>query len=107
MLRGSGINWDLRKSQSYEIYNKLAFNVPLGVTGDCFDRYLIRIVEMKQSLKIIEQCLNYIPTGPIKTSDNKICPPTKAEIKQYMEVNLPIISKFIPTEFQYLQMKLI
>lgn len=85
MLRGSGISWDLRKSQPYEIYNKVNFIVPVGVTGDCFDRYLIRIQEMKESLKIISQCIEYIPVGIIKTSDNKICPPTKAELKQSME----------------------
>ena len=71
MLRGSGINWDLRKSQPYEIYNKLSFDVPSGTNGDCYDRYLIRIFEMKESLKIIEQCLNQIPSGLVKSSDNK------------------------------------
>jgi NADH dehydrogenase (ubiquinone) Fe-S protein 2 len=85
MLRGSGINWDLRKSQPYEIYSKLNFDVPVGITGDCYDRYLIRINEMKQSLKIIAQCIESIPNGLIKTNDNKICPPTKAELKQSME----------------------
>jgi NADH dehydrogenase (ubiquinone) Fe-S protein 2 len=65
MLRGSGIKWDLRKSQPYEIYSKLEFEVPVGITGDCFDRYLIRINEMKQSLKIISQCIELIPTGLI------------------------------------------
>jgi NADH dehydrogenase (ubiquinone) Fe-S protein 2 len=85
MLRGSGINWDLRKSQPYEIYDRLNFDVPVGITGDCFDRYLIRINEMKQSLKLIFQCIDSIPIGLIKTNDNKICPPTKAELKQSME----------------------
>jgi NADH:ubiquinone oxidoreductase subunit D len=85
MLRGSGINWDLRKSQPYEIYDKLDFDVPVGITGDCFDRYLIRINEMKQSLKIISQCIDNIPVGLVKTNDNKICPPTRAELKQSME----------------------
>jgi NADH dehydrogenase (ubiquinone) Fe-S protein 2 len=85
MLRGSGINWDLRKSQPYEIYSELNFSVPIGLTGDCFDRYLIRIQEMKQSLNIISQCINNIPAGLIKTTDNKICPPTKSEIKKSME----------------------
>jgi NADH-quinone oxidoreductase subunit D len=85
MLRGSGINWDLRKSQPYEIYSTLDFEVPVGITGDCFDRYLIRITEMKQSLKLISQCIDLIPNGLIKTNDNKICPPTKAELKQSME----------------------
>lgn len=85
MLRGSGIDWDLRKSQPYEIYTSLKFDIPVGITGDCFDRYLIRINEMKQSLRIIAQCVNSIPYGLIKTDDNKLCPPTKIELKQSME----------------------
>lgn len=85
MLRGSGINWDLRKSQPYEVYQNLNFDVPVGSNGDCYDRYLIRIFEMKESLKIIEQCLNTIPEGIIKTNDNKITPPTRKDIKQSME----------------------
>jgi NADH dehydrogenase (ubiquinone) Fe-S protein 2 len=71
MLRGSGIPWDLRKTQPYEIYDKLDFIIPQGTNGDCYDRYLIRIEEMRQSLNIIYQVLNNIPEGPIKTSDNK------------------------------------
>jgi len=85
MLRGSGIRWDLRKSQPYEIYNKINFEIPVGTTGDCFDRYLIRIIEMKQSLKIIAQCLNKIPGGLVKTNNIKLCPPTKTDLKQSME----------------------
>ena len=85
MLRGSGINWDLRKSQPYEIYDQIDFDVPVGITGDCYDRYLVRIIEMKQSLNIISQCLDKIPHGLIKTNDTKICPPTKTEMKQSME----------------------
>lgn len=85
MLRGSGIYWDLRKSQPYEIYDKLNFDIPIGTNGDCYDRYLIRILEMKQSLKIIEQCLNLMPQGFIKTNDFKISPPTRVEMKQSME----------------------
>lgn len=85
MLRGSGIKWDLRKSQPYEIYNNLEFNVPVGSNGDCYDRYLIRIFEMKESLKIIEQCLNEIPLGMIKTEDNKLTPPSRKNMKQSME----------------------
>ncbi len=85
MLRGSGIDWDLRKSQPYEIYSKLNFNVPVGTNGDCYDRYLIRIVEMKESLKIIEQCLNEIPLGIVKSSDNKLTPPSRKDIKHSME----------------------
>ena len=85
MLRGSGINWDLRKSQPYEVYQKLNFEIPVGNNGDCYDRYLIRIFEMKESLKIIEQCLNQMPHGIIKTNDNKITPPSRKDIKQSME----------------------
>ena len=85
MLRGSGICWDLRKSQPYEIYNKIDFEIPTGSNGDCYDRYLIRIIEMKQSLKIISQCINQIPNGLIKTSNTKLCPPTKTNLKQSME----------------------
>lgn len=85
MLRGSGINWDLRKSQPYEIYEQLTFNVPVGDNGDCYDRYLIRIMEMKESLKILNKCINDLPQGLIKTTDTKICPPTKTELKQSME----------------------
>ena len=85
MLRGSGINWDLRKSQPYEVYNNLSFDVPTGTNGDCYDRYLIRIFEMKESLKIIEQCLNQIPSGLVKSSDKKLTPPSRKDIKQSME----------------------
>lgn len=85
MLRGSGIYWDLRKSQPYETYDKLVFNIPIGTNGDCYDRYLIRVFEMKESLKIIEQCLNLIPTGYVKTNDFKISPPTRSDMKQSME----------------------
>ena len=85
MLRGSGLEWDLRKSQPYEVYDELDFEILAGAHGDCYDRYLIRIFEMKQSLTIIEQCLDNIPFGPIKTSDNKITPPSRFDIKQSME----------------------
>jgi NADH dehydrogenase (ubiquinone) Fe-S protein 2 len=85
MLRGSGIKWDLRKSYPYEIYNDLDFNIPVGTNGDCFDRYLIRIFEMKESLKIIEQCLNKMPLGIIKSSDHKLTPPSRKEMKNSME----------------------
>lgn len=85
MLRGSGINWDLRKSQPYEVYNDVKFDIPVGLNGDCYDRYLVRIFEMRESVKIIEQCLNQIPTGPIKSNDNKLTPPSRHEMKQSME----------------------
>jgi len=85
MLRGSGILWDLRKNQPYEIYDRLDFSVPIGKNGDCYDRYLIRIEEMRQSLYIIFQVINEIPTGSIKINDNKIINPSRVEIKQSME----------------------
>ncbi len=81
MLRGSGIKWDLRKSQPYEIYDKLDFDIPIGAAGDTYDRYLVRMEEMRQSLRIIEQCLNRMPPGEIKVDDYKICPPKRAEMK--------------------------
>lgn len=82
MLRGSGIPWDLRKKESYEIYDELSFEIPIGSKGDCYDRYLIRIEEMRQSLKILEQCLDKIPeTGNYKIFDFKLVSPPRALIK--------------------------
>ena len=85
MMRGSGIPWDLRKSQPYECYDQLDFKIPIGKNGDCYDRYLCRIDEMRESVKIIDQCLVNIPKGPIKTLDGKISFPSKKEIKESME----------------------
>ena len=85
MLRGSGVAWDLRKSQPYDCYEQLEFKIPIGKNGDCYDRYLCRIEEMRESVKIINQCLINIPKGPIKTEDGKISPPLKSELKQSME----------------------
>lgn len=85
LLRGSGIKWDLRQQQSYEIYNRLNFNIFVGKFGDCFDRYLVRIAEMRESLFIISQCLNLIPYGSIKSQDKKIVAPIKASVKSSME----------------------
>uniref|UniRef100_A0A6G1SII8 Complex I-49kD n=1 Tax=Aceria tosichella TaxID=561515 RepID=A0A6G1SII8_9ACAR len=85
MLRGSGIKWDLRKNQPYEVYDQLEFDVPFGENGDCYDRYLVRVEEMRQSLRIIEQCLNKMPQGPIKVDDHKIVPPKRSEMKNSME----------------------
>ena len=85
MLRGSGVKWDLRKTQPYEVYDQLKFNIPTGSNGDCYDRYLIRIFEMKESLKIIDQCLNNLPSGIIKSSDNKLTPPSRKNLKKSME----------------------
>lgn len=85
MLRGSGLAWDLRKSNSYEIYDKLDFNIPVGVNGDCYDRYLIRVYEMYESLNIIKQTLKSIPNGLIKADDKKITPPERVDMKYSME----------------------
>ena len=85
MLRGSGIRWDLRKSQPYDAYDKMEFDVPIGVNGDTYDRYLVRMEEMRQSLRIIEQCLNKMPPGEVRTDDNKVVPPRRAEMKESME----------------------
>ncbi|MGE0754942.1 MAG: NADH-quinone oxidoreductase subunit D, partial [Alphaproteobacteria bacterium] len=85
MLRGSGVPWDLRKSQPYEVYSQLDFDIPIGKNGDCYDRYLVRMEEMRQSLHIITQCLQRMPTGPVLTSDPKIAPPRRALMKQSME----------------------
>jgi NADH-quinone oxidoreductase subunit D len=85
MIRGSGLAWDLRKSQPYEVYDKMEFDVPVGKNGDSYDRYLIRVEEMKQSLRIIEQCLEQMPGGGVMTEDPRIAPPKRAEMKESME----------------------
>ena len=85
MIRGSGVPWDLRKSQPYECYDQLDFKIPVGKNGDCYDRYLCRIEEMKESVSIIKQCLAKMEKGPIKSQDGKISPPPKKELKQSME----------------------
>ncbi len=85
MLRGSGIAWDLRKAQPYDCYDQFDFNIPIGKNGDCYDRYLCRIEEMKESIKIIKQCIESLPKGPIKTVDGKISPPNRDDLKQSME----------------------
>lgn len=85
LLRGSGIKWDLRKKQPYEVYDQIPFNVPVGVNGDCYDRYLIRIEEMRQSLRIIDWCIEHMPKGEIKTEDYKFVPPSRFNMKTSME----------------------
>ena len=85
LLRGSGLKWDLRKQQPYEVYDKMNFDVLTTVNGDCYDRYLIRVGEMRQSLSIIMQCLNAIPNGPVKIDDKKITPPSRNDVKNSME----------------------
>jgi len=85
MLRGSGIPWDLRKSQPYECYNEFSFKIPIGKNGDCYDRYLCRMEEMRESVKIIKDCLSKMPSGPVKSIDGKITPPKREELKNSME----------------------
>lgn len=85
MLRGSGVDWDLRRDQPYEIYDQLQFRIPVGTRGDCFDRYFLRMEEMRQSLNMILQCLNRIPAGLIKSDNKKITPPTRLQMRESME----------------------
>jgi len=84
MLRGSGVYWDLRLTQ-YEVYNMVTFSIPLGLYGDCYDRFLLRIEEMRQSLDIISQCLDLMPQGFVKVDDHKFVPPSRANMKYSME----------------------
>lgn len=85
MLRGSGIAWDLRKSNPYEIYSELDFDIAIGKNGDCYDRYLVRMEEMRQSIKLIQQCVEKMPEGEVQSPDRKISPPSRAEMKKSME----------------------
>jgi NADH dehydrogenase I D subunit len=85
LLRASGVDWDLRKSQPYDAYGAVDFNVPVAGHGDCFDRYLVRMHEMRESLRIVYQCLNDMPEGPYKSVDGKVSPPSRQAMKQSME----------------------
>jgi NADH-quinone oxidoreductase subunit D len=85
MLRGSGVPWDLRKAQPYDVYGELDFDIPIGKNGDCYDRYLVRVEEMRQSLRIIQQCLEKMPDGPVLSEDGKVAPPKRGEMKHSME----------------------
>ncbi|MBP7202393.1 MAG: NADH-quinone oxidoreductase subunit D [Propionivibrio sp.] len=87
MLRGSGIAWDLRKKQPYEVYGRLDFDIPVGVTGDCYDRYLVRVEEMRQSNRIIKQCIDWLRVnpGPVITDNHKVASPSRASMKASME----------------------
>ena len=84
-LRASGVAWDLRKAQPYDAYAKMDFDVPIGKHGDCYDRYLVRIFEMRESIKIIKQCVNEMPPGPAAVDDNKFAPPPREDMKRSME----------------------
>jgi NADH-quinone oxidoreductase subunit D len=87
MLRGSGIEWDLRKKQPYEVYDKLDFDTPVGVGGDCYARYLVRVEEMRQSNRIIKQCVEWLRRnpGPVITENHKVAPPSRVDMKSNME----------------------
>jgi NADH-quinone oxidoreductase subunit D len=87
MLRGSGFAWDLRKKQPYEVYERMDFDIPIGVNGDCYDRYLVRIEEMRQANRIIRQCVDWLRanSGPVVSDDRKVVPPAREEMKQDME----------------------
>jgi NADH-quinone oxidoreductase subunit D len=87
MLRGSGVEWDLRRKQPYEVYDKMKFNIPVGKEGDCYDRYLVRMEEMRESNKIIKQCISWLRdnSGPVISKDHKVAPPRRQEMKEDME----------------------
>jgi NADH-quinone oxidoreductase subunit D len=84
-IRASGQAWDLRKSQPYDVYDEMDFDIPVGKTGDCYARYLVRMEEIRQSLRIVKQCIANMPDGPVKTTDRKVAPPPRGEMKKSME----------------------
>jgi NADH-quinone oxidoreductase subunit D len=87
MLRGSGVAWDLRKKQPYAVYDRMEFDIPVGASGDCYDRYLVRIEEMRQSNSIVRQCIAWLRDnpGPVITDNHKVAPPSRVEMKSNME----------------------
>jgi NADH-quinone oxidoreductase subunit D len=87
MLRGSGVEWDLRKKQPYEVYDRMEFDIPVGKNGDCYDRYLVRIEEMRQANRIVRQCIEWLRShpGPVMTDNHKVAPPSRVEMKANME----------------------
>ncbi len=85
MIRGAGLPWDLRKSQPYDVYDRMEFDIPVGTRGDCYDRFMVRVEEVYQSARIMRQCLNEMPSGPIASLDRKVVPPKRGEMKQSME----------------------
>jgi NADH-quinone oxidoreductase subunit D len=85
MIRASGVAWDLRKSQPYDVYERMDFEVPVGTNGDCYDRMMVRVEEVRQSARIIKQCLAELPDGPVQSLDRKVTPPRRADMKQSME----------------------
>jgi NADH-quinone oxidoreductase subunit D len=85
MIRAAGIPWDIRRSQPYDVYDRMEFDVPVGTRGDCYDRFMVRVEEVRQSARIMKQCLNEMPEGPVLTLDRKVAPPSRGEMKQSME----------------------
>jgi NADH-quinone oxidoreductase subunit D len=87
MLRGSGVEWDLRRKQPYEVYDRMEFDIPVGVNGDCYDRYLVRIEEMRQSNRIVRQCVDWLRRnpGPVMSDSHKVAPPHRVDMKSSME----------------------
>jgi NADH-quinone oxidoreductase subunit D len=85
MIRATGMPWDIRKSQPYEVYDRMDFDIPVGTNSDCYDRFMVRVEEVRQSWRIARQCLQEMPEGPIGTADRKVFPPKRAEMKQSME----------------------
>jgi NADH-quinone oxidoreductase subunit D len=85
MIRGAGIPWDIRKSQPYDVYDRMDFEIPVGTRSDCYDRMMVRVEEVRQSARIMKQCLNEMPSGPVASDDRKVVPPKRGEMKQSME----------------------
>lgn len=85
MIRAAGIPWDIRRSQPYDVYDRMEFDIPVGTRGDCYDRFMVRVEEVRQSARIMKQCLNEMPEGPVLTLDRKVAPPKRGEMKQSME----------------------
>ena len=85
MIRGAGIPWDIRRSQPYDVYDRMEFDIPVGTRGDCYDRFMVRVQEVYQSARIMKQCLQEMPEGPVLTLDRKVAPPRRGEMKQSME----------------------
>src|SRR3546814_14696890 len=89
MIRASGIPWDLRKSQPYDVYDRMEFDVPVGTRGDCYDRFMVRVEEVRQSARIIQQCLREMPDGPVMTLARTVAPPNRADMKRSTEARRP------------------
>src|SRR5690606_7762709 len=82
LIRAAGLPWDLRKSQPYDVYDRMDFDIPVGTNSDCYDRFMVRVEEVRQSARIMKQCLAEMPEGPVLSTDRKVAPPRRAEMKQ-------------------------